>query len=828
MELSFLTHLRSATRTLVRTPALSLASLVTLALGIGANTALFTVVYSVLLRPLPFREPSRLVQLSATRESRGGAAVEFSLPEFADWEARTRSFDGLALFGFNDYSMASDGGAEALRGAVVSGTFFQVLGVGVAAGRPLLPADDRSPTVVISHRLWTRRFHADTRAIGGGITLNGQAYTIVGVASPAFTFPAGGVDLWTPAEYAATTAPPQWRMRGFRAFSIIGRLAGEAGLPQARQDVANVARALALEYPRFSQDTSVSVVGLRDRMTAPVRTALLVLFGAVGLVLVVACANVASLALARNAGRTREMATRVALGATRAHLIAQSLAESAVLAAFGAAAGLLTATAAVALLRHVGPADLPRLDAVRIDGSALAFSAALAIGSVFLFGALPAFHVSRGARIDAAGGGRGAASQNTRRTHAWLAIGEVAVSVTLVIGATLLARSLGAMMREDLGVARHGVLTLQLNLSSPSLADPARQAAFLDRLLASLADLPAVESVGLTSHLPPDVSQMHTTVTAPDRITGRPEDYGVEVIAASEGLFRTLGVPLLEGRTLSSGDTATAPRAIVLSASAARRLFADGSALGRTVAIGPRDGSGRARDPIVVGVVGDVRYSGFESAPDGAIYMPYAQRPFRTMYLAVRGAGDPASIAAAVRRQVAAIDSALAVSDVRLLDAVVSEAIAGPRSRAMLMLLMAGLATMLAGAGIYGVLSHGVGQRTAEIGVRMALGADPSRVRRMVMRQGLVLCCAGIALGMAGALALARVLQGFLYGITRLDPLSFVAGSGVPARRDVAGRQRARAACDARQSRERPEFRIETLPLPSAISHFPFSIFVVT
>ena len=677
---------------------------------------------------------------------------------------------------------------------MVSSSFFPVLGASVTVGRALSADDDRVPSIVISHRLWTRRFQADPGAIGRSVVLNGQVYTVVGIAPGAFTFPAPDVDLWVPAEFSATVAPPQWRMRGFRAFSIVARLKAGVGLLQARQDVGDVARGLAQAYPRFNQDTSATVVPLRDRLTERVRPALLVLFGAVSLVLLVACANVASLALARTAGRTREVATRTALGATRANLVQQFLAESAVLAVAGAAAGLLVAIAAVGLLQQSGPADLPRLDAIRVDSVALAFCAVLALGSAVLFGTVPALHLSRGTPIDALRDGRSPSSRGARRAHGWLVIGEVAISVTLVIGAALLVRSLGAVMREDIGVANRAVLTLKLNLSSPAFADPARQGAFLDRLVQALATVPAVQSIGLTSHLPPNVSQMHTTVSATNEVTGRQEDYGVEIIAASEGLFGTLGVPLLGGRLFSVSDTADAPRVAVLGASAARRLFKDADAIDRTVAVGPRDPSGRNRDPIVVGVVGDVRYSGFDAAPDGAIYLPYAQRPFRVMYLVVRTTADPAAVTGDVRRAVAALDPGLAVSNVRRLDAVVAEAAAGPRFRTILLGLMAALAIALAGAGIYGVLSYAVSQRTAEIGVRMALGAEPSSVRRMVMRQGLALSAAGIFLGLGGAYLLARVLGSLLYGISRLDALSFVAGpafllvvtlaaSYVPARR---------------------------------------------
>ena len=794
MDIPLLTSLERAVRTLARTPALTIASIVTLALGIGANTALFTVVYGVLLRPLPFRDPDRLVQLNASRQSRGGARMDFSLPEFQDWQARTRSFDGLALFGFNQYSLANDAGAEALRGAVVSGSFFAALGASVTVGRTLSADDDRVPSVVISHRLWTRRFQADPGAIGRSVVLNGQAYTVVGVAPAAFTFPAADVDLWLPAEFSATVAPPQWRMRGFRAFSIVARLKAGVGLPQARQDVADVARGLVQAYPRFNQDTLATVAPLRDRLTERVRPALLVLSGAVSLVLLVACANVASLALARTAGRAREVATRTALGATRANLVQQFLAESALLAVAGAAAGLLVAAAAVGLLQQLGPADLPRLDAIRVDGAALAFCAALALGSVVLFGTVPALHLSRGMPIDALRDGRSPSSRTARQVHALLVIGEVAISVTLIVGAALLTRSLGAMMRQDIGAANRDVLTLKLNLSSPAFADPARQGAFLDRLEQALATVPAVQSIGLTSHLPPNVSQMHTTVSATNEVTGRQEDYGVEIVAASERLFNTLGVPLLAGRLLSVSDTADAPRVVVLGASTARRLFRNADAIGRTVAVGPRDPPGRSSDPIVVGVVGDVRYSGFDAAPDGAIYMPYAQRPFRVMYLVVRTAADSSAVAEDVRRAVAALDPGLAVSDVRRLDAVVAEAVAEPRFRTILLGLMAALAIVLAGAGIYGVLSFAVSQRTAEIGVRMALGAEPSSVRRMVMRQGLVLWAAGISVGLGGAYLLARVLGSLLYGISQVDALSFLAGplfllvvtlaaSYVPARR---------------------------------------------
>ncbi len=762
-------QIRFAWRTLRRTPALTLTAVLTLGLGIGASTAVFSVVYGVLIRPLALRDPETLVSLN-TVDGSDSKPANFSLTEFADWERQARTFDDLAIFGVLPYALFDRGEAQMLEGAAVSPHFFSLVGGAPELGRTLRPDDDRLPVVVLSHRLWERRFSSDPTIVGRPILLDGRPYTVLGVERARFAFPAEDVDFWTPIGFAGGTAPPQWKMRGFRAFSMIGRLKPGIDLAQAREDAAAVARELAVTYPRFNANTGAAVTPLRERLTGSIRPALTMLGGAVFFVLLVSCGNLASLALTRNASRAQEVAIRSALGASRARLLGLFAGESAILAIAGALVGVLLARLAVAAFDRFHPADMPRMSEIRIDGVVLAFALAVAVTTTLLFGTLPAWRAARGANMAALRESRNPSRASTRRSHAVLIVVEIALAVVLLIGGSLLARSLAALVGSGFGVRDHNVVTLKLNLSAHGFTEPVEQAAYFARLLPAVAGVAGVQSAGVLSSLPPNVSQMHTSVAVADPVTGRTHEATVEIVAASEDSFTALGVPLVNGRRFASTD-GRGRRVVILSAEAARRLFPDREPIGSHIALGPSDSG--APDPEVIGVVGDVKYSGLDAAPNGAIYLPLMQRPFRVVYLVVRSIGDPITVIGAVRKTVTAVDGTVAVSDVRSLDAVVSDAAAQPRFRTTLLLALAGLAVVLAAVGLYGVMAHAAGERSAEFGVRMALGATPSDLLLLVARQGLTLTACGAILGVAAALALRRVLSAFLYGVGTTDPLSF-------------------------------------------------------
>lgn len=594
---------------------------------------------------------------------------------------------------------------------------------------------------------------------------------MTGVAGPQLRFPADDIDVWTSLGYAKTVAPQQWKMRGFRSFSMIARLKSGTGLDQARADVAETARWLARTYPRFNEELDATVAPLRDRLTESVRPAVLMLFGAVGLMLLVACANLANLSLARYLSRRREFAVRTAMGASRGALIAQLLAESAVLAVAGSALGLLVADWSLRALINISPAELPRIDDIRLDAPVLLFTLGLSVLTTFLFGTLPAVHASRVHPIAALKEVRGGLTPATRRVRAALIVTEIAVSVVLLLGGTLLIRSLINLLRSDVGVQDTGVLTLKLNLSSNAPADPDRQSALVSRVLREVSGIPGVQAVGVISSLPPNLSQMRTSFSLPDKRTGAEQDFSVAMISAAPDVFKALGVRLLSGRSFSSADTADNKRVVILSEVAAKRFFPDVDAVGRSLAVGGRSPAGSDRE--VVGVVSNVKYSGLDAAPDGAVYMPYEQQSFNVQYLVVRVGGAPLAAAPTVRQVIAQVDPALAVSRVRPLETVRADSVAQPRFRAWLLMLLAAVTLAVVAVGLGGVIAHTVSERTAEIGLRMALGAGAPVVLLMVLRQSLWLALGGVTLGIAASYALGRTLAMFLFGISATDVGSF-------------------------------------------------------
>jgi putative ABC transport system permease protein len=610
--------------------------------------------------------------------------------------------------------------------------------------------------------------------VGRTLRLNSETRTVIGVAPATLQLPSADTNLWAPIGFARLSAPPQWTMRGFRAFSIIARLEPGVGLAQSRSDTSRIAAELSHEYPRFNADLGAAVTPLRDRIAGPVRPALLMLFAAVALVLLVACANLANLALARGVARSREMAIRTAIGASRRHVIAQVFAESALVAVGGTMLGLLLAHGILTLITIAPPPGLPRLGDVRLDAPVLLFTGALGVLSVFLFGTAPAVRLSRmqpGAVLQETR----MAPPGTRRLHATLVALQIAASLVLLVGSAMLARSLAALLRVDTGIRAEGVLTARLDLTSGAFADPLRQTAFLDRLLSDLSAIPGVGVAGTVSSLPPSVSQMHTTMSARNPRTGQAEDVAIEMIAASPHVFGALGVPLIRGRLFSPIDTAGAPRVVVLGDRLARRLFPDEDPIGRSIAVGPSQPN--APLPVVVGVVGDVKYSGLEKAPDQAVYMPYGQRPFRATHVVVRTIGDRRGVTTALQKVIHAIDPGVAVGRILDLDAVVSAAAAQPALRTWLLTGLSGLALLLAAVGLYGVTAYGVTQRTAEIGLRSALGADRTSLLLMILRQGLGVTVAGLAVGAVAALTMASALSAFLFDVQPTDATSFAIGT---------------------------------------------------
>jgi putative ABC transport system permease protein len=765
-----LQDIRYALRSLRQHPVFALTAILTLALGIGANTAIFSAVNGVLLRPLPFRQPDRVIRVWGHHPTIGRESA--SLPDFLDWRAQAPAFASLSALANTRFTLGGSGEPEMIRGAMVTADFFRTLGVDPVRGRGFLPGEDTRAAprvVVLGETLWHRRFAGDPAIVGQAVQLNGKPYTVVGIA-PATARIQGPVDAWTP--YAIDTV--LGRRNDF--LHVIGRLAPGASLDRARDELATAARHLAEQYPETNSRWSVELLPLRDAMVGDVRPALLLFMLAVGLVLLIACANVANLMLARAVAREQEMAIRTALGASRARLLRQLLTESVLLALVGGALGVVLAAWGVQGLTAI-PGALPGVDQIGIDGRVLAFALLLSLVTGVGFGLLPAARVAGGTVGGGLrGGSRAIGGPGLRRIRSGLVLAEVALAFVLLIGAGLLIRSFDRLTRVEPGFRTEGVLTARLLLTGPGYVEEPRQAAFLQQTLDGVAALPGVASAALVSDAPLGDGPPYVSFT----LEGRPAPapgvvQDVELFSASSSYFGTLAIPLLEGRLFDPTDRAETPLVAVVNRALVRRFFQDRSPLGQRLTFDePTDSA--ARWITVVGVVGDIHHAGLSEAPYPQVYLPVAQAPGRWMVVVARAAGRNAeALAPAMRRVVASLDPNLALSDVRTMEQRISSATLWPRLSAVVLGGFAGTALLLAALGIYGVVSYGVLQRTREVGVRMALGAGARTVLAMVLRQGMAPVAFGLLAGMVGAWAGARLLRRLLFEVGAADPLTFLA-----------------------------------------------------
>jgi putative ABC transport system permease protein len=796
--IQLLQDLRQSWRSFRAAPGAALTAVLALALGIGANTAIYSVVDGVLLRPLPFADPDRVLMIWQ-KDAHHGVPREWVSPaNFLDWAKGTRTFSRLAAFSGGSFNLTGAGEPERLDGQRVSATLFPLLGVEAAIGRTFSPDEDRggAPRVaVLSHRLWQRRFSSDPGIVGRSISLNGDSVTVVGVMPSRFRFPGVEDDLWVPLAFDAREAA---RRRSL-ILQVVGRLAPGATAEQARAEMETIARSLERAYPEMNSGMGAILVPLQEQMVGDVRTALWVLMGAVGFVLLIACANVAGIQLSRDAGRHREMAIRASLGATRLTLLRQRLTESVLLALAGGGLGVLLALWGSDLLQAGIPADIPRFGRIGIDGRVLAFTLGASLLTGLLFGVLPALVASRPDLNEALrDGARGTAGRARGRLRAGLVVGEMAAALVLLVGAGLLMRSFANVRAIDPGFIPDSLLTLRMDLPQAKYGEPAKRKEFYRRVVERVEALPGVRRAGLITFLP----LTFQGGTFAFLVEGRPvppsgqEPYAVYRVV-SPGLFGTMGIPLLRGRTFTDRDDERAPLAVIISDTMARRFFPGRNALGKRIAfgVGPPD---RDADWVtIVGVAADVRQFDLDGDPRPAVYVPYAQEPlfwFAPRDLVVRAASPPLFLATAVREVIRAIDSDQPVSNVRGMDEVVSEASARRRFSMLLLGAFAVSAVVLAVLGIYAVVAQSVAQRTQEIGIRMALGARPSQVFRLLAGQGARLALAGVCLGLAGSLVLTRLMGSLLFGVTPTDPMTFlvtalalpavaVLASFVPARR---------------------------------------------
>jgi predicted permease len=768
-----------ALRRLLQAPAFTAIATATLALGIGANSAIFSVVNAVLLNPLPFERPDELARVAQTWK---GRASVYSPQNFLDVQSQSRAFESLAAIDSGALTLTGGGSPARIEGAEVSAAFFDVLRVRPAHGRGFGPEENepgRTKVAVLGHRLWRERFGGDPGVVGRPVQLNREPHVVVGVAPAGFSFPEGA-EVWTPLEYDARFRSES---RGAWYLSVIGRLQAGVTVERAREEVSTIADRLAQAYPDANEGVGGTVVSLHEATVGDSRTALLVLLGAVGLVLLVACVNVANLLLARVTARETELAVRTALGAGRGRLVRQLLTESVLLALLGGLAGMLLASLLVDALLALEPQGVPRLAEVRLDRRVFAFGAGLSLLTGLLFGIAPALQMARRATAQALReGSRGILAGGRGRLRGGLVIGQLALAMVLLAGAGLLIHSFSRLRQVDPGFRSANALSFRVSLPKSAYADDARLLAFHDELHARLLALPGARSVGAVSGLPLTGARYSISF----EVEGRPplppaQQPSLEVRVATPGYFEAIGIPLLRGRRFARGDDAESPQVVVLTESAVRRFFPDEDPLGKRITLGMGGGRGRRAGGEVVGVVGDVKERGLAEDELPEVYLPYAQYPVQSMDVLLSSELEPRALAPAAERLVHELDPELPLARVATLEEVVARSISQPRFHMLLLGAFAGCALFLAALGIFGVMSHAVALRSREIGIRMALGARPADVLRMLRGEALGLTALGIGAGLAATLALSRAVAGLLFELSPTDPATLAGVAGLLA-----------------------------------------------
>jgi len=786
---SLLQDLKFALRTLAKSPAFTFVAILTLALGIGANTAIFSVVNAVLLRPLPFKNPSRLVWSWGNCPLCGHGAV--APGDFLDYRAQNHSFDhyGAMAVGDSLFNLTGNDKPIQIKGSMITSGFFDALGIQPRYGRVFNESDEKTSdpeSVILSHHLWQDRFGGDPQVIGKSISLDGKSRTVVGVLAsdiPVLT----ESDLWFPAPFE--NKGMQSRRSHF--LRPIGLLKPGVTISQAQSELDAIAARLAAEYPVSNNGWSVKLDPLQNVLVGDVRPALMVLIGAVALVLLIACANIASLLFARNTARQREIAIRTALGAGRARLLRQLLTESLVLALAGGAAGIFLANAGVELLKRLGPQSLPRLDEVNVSGAVLAFTFVTTILTGILFGLGPALKASRrDLRQSLKEGGSSGDSRSKHRAHNALVVAEVALSVVVLIASGLLLNSFWRLMHVRLGFDPANVLTTEVSLVTPRYDDAQRRESFFHDLQDRLQSSPGVKSAGFISELPLSGEANDTFFTITEHPPANPNDNADADFRNIDGdYFGAMRIPLLAGRTFERQDSTESRKVVIVNEPFVKKFFPNEDPIGKHLKMFEGQSGFVVRE--IIGIVGGNKHLALQESMRPEMFQPNS---FSRMNISVRSEGDPAMLRTVVRQAIHAIDPDEATSTFRTMDDVITLSAAGDRFNTLLLGAFAAIALLLTAAGIFGVLSYLVTQRTREIGLRMALGAQPSDVLRVIVGYGLRLVLAGLCIGVAGALVVTRWMSSVLFDVKPTDPLTFTAvavmlaavaflASYVPARR---------------------------------------------
>jgi putative ABC transport system permease protein len=783
---TLLQDLRYSFRRLIKSPGFSLIVVVTLGLGIGANSAIFSAVNAILLRPLPYPEPGRLVTINHFYPTLNDLKAPVSVPGFRDYQQRTRSFASMAVESNWNANLTGVGDPVRLQGSRVTGRFFETMGVPALLGRTVQAGEDsagRDHVVVLSYGLWQRMFGGQRSIVGSRLSLNGESYDVIGIMPAEFRdFFSRNAEIWAPLSFTAE------QLNGDRTnewLNLTARLKPGVTLENAAAELSALSTQLKQDYQEYAPSWSLTTEPLSRLASGDIRPALLVLLGAVGFVLLIACANVANLLLARAAGRTREIAVRTAVGATRERLVRQLLTESVMLSLAGGALGLALAWGGLRALLALKGGNLPRADEIGIDGNVLLFTLGISVLTGLLFGLAPALHFSS---LDLHGslkeGSRGATSEgSTHAVRRALVVAELALALTLLTGAGLLVKSFGRLQNVDPGFDPDNLLTFSIALPTTRYRTDTAQIAFFDAVLPRLAQVPGIKAIGATSVLPFGGSWTTSSleIEGYQSPPGEPGPWG-DRRDVSAGFFEAMRIPLLKGRTLTEDDRAGTHRVAVIDDEFVRRYWPNENPIGKRITFGPPAGAAdtSSREWIeIVGVVGHTKHEGLAAEPRIQYYLPYRQEVRPALTVAARTSGDPARYVNAVRAVVRSVDADQPISQVRTMDELLEQSV-GQRKLSMLLLsLFSGIALLLASVGIYGVMSYSVAQRAREIGVRIALGAERRDVLRMVLRQGMRLALAGVGLGLIAALVLTRVIASQLYEVRATDPTTFVLVAGL-------------------------------------------------
>ncbi len=776
---------RYGVRMLFKNPAFTVIAILTLALGIGANSALFSVVNAVLLRPLPFNNPSRLVAIRSEEKDLKAQNGPSSYPDFADWRKQSSSFEGLAAWDPADFTLTGQQEPVHLFGIISSWNLIEILGVRPELGRTFTQAEDEIGTsgfvAILSHDLWQRHFSGDRNIVGHTITMDGRPYTVVGVMPPKFHFPTTNeqIDLYTTMAVKKVAEPgqqPTTELRGMNWLRVVGRLKPGVSLAQAQTELNVIEERINKQFSE-SRPKSIKITTEKERIVGRVESTLIVLFGAVGFVLLIACANVANLLLARATTRQKEMAIRSALGASRATIVRQLLTESVLLSLAGGASGLIVAFWSDGALSSITGHFVPRAGEIHVDITVLGFTALIALASGTVFGLVPALHMSRAGITQPLNesGRSGTESANQGLVRGALIVSEVALALILLIGSGLLLQTLWRLQKVDPGFNKEHLVTFELTLPNAKYKDPDIPR-FYRNLLERIRAVPGVQSASAGFGLPMTDNAIRVSLQIMERPLPEAQRPNADAHVVAMDYFKTMEVPLIKGRDFNENDKGKSTRVVVVNQTFAKKFYPNEDPIGKQIQTGLGFGGPHSSKVVlqIIGVVADVKQQGLGEDTEPAIYYPTSQGPINDVNVVVRTSVATDALVPALRQQVWSLDKDLPLLDVHTMSAYVDESIAPQRLNGLLLGVFAALAFVLTAIGLYGVISYSVAQRTREMGIRMALGAQRGSILKMVIRQGMTLAIIGVVTGLCGAFALTRVISSMLFGVRATDSLTFI------------------------------------------------------